>query len=122
MAFARGEIGAQAFLETARPEKLVEESTAPEILGIEQHARRGGAAETQRREGARGRIERRPLFVVGALQCGLGEHACGGNNVGFRRRRVERDERGRRAVKLLGKQAERPFEPTGIDDAVVERS
>ena len=99
----------------------MEESTAPEILGIEQHARRGGAAETQRREGARGRIERRPLFVVGALQCGLGDHACG-DNVGFRRRRVERDERGRRAVKLLGKQAERPFEPTGIDDAVVERS
>jgi hypothetical protein len=32
------------------------------------------------------------------------------------------NERGRRAVKLLRKQAERPFEPTGIDDAIVERS
>ena len=30
MAVARGEIGAQALLETARPKKLLEESTAPE--------------------------------------------------------------------------------------------
>ena len=28
------------------------------------------------------------FFVVGALQCGVGEGACGGNNVGFGRRRV----------------------------------
>jgi hypothetical protein len=107
VAVARGEIPAQALFQPDLTVEFVEEQAGLEKITAEHRAGGGDPAKRQRRKGARRRIEGAPLGLIGVLERGISERADGGQHIRLRHRRIEGNNRSRRAVKLLRQQMER---------------